>query len=324
MAGTAVKTAWLRSVDAAIAAHLPILTARAQVRLGRPDQARATLIEHFGTEDRAEASQPATLAMVACGQGRLQTAYRLASAALHDGEPDRVDHVVIDARLVLAEVLFEHNELGAAEQQVVAALQLSGGEEANCPIWAVELEFVRILIAQQRLGEALHRLGRLRQAERRSPPPYHLLQKLNQVEIGCRINTGDLNGALLMARACPPGDIASLTLARLDLRSGRPERVLGRLSASTSAGIAAEIRRLVLVACAEDQQGQAGRARETLGLAVATARPEHYLRPFLEEAPQTLPLLRGIVGARPDGYLTQLVGEAERLVPSAASRDQPP
>ena len=318
VAGTAVKSAWLSSVDAAIAAHLPILTARAQVRLGRPDQAQAILIDHFGTEDRAEASQPATLAVVACSQGRLQTAYRLANAALHDGESAGVDEVVIDARLVLAEVFFEHNELGAAEQQVVAALLMAGAEEANYPIWAVELEFVRVLIAQQRLAEALHRLGRLRQAERRSPPPHHLLQKLNQVEIGCRINTGDLDGALLMARAWPSADIASLTLARLDLRSGRPEHVLGRLSASASAGIAAEIRRLVLVACAEEQQGQAGRARETLGLAVATARPEHYVRPFLEEAPQTLPLLRGIAGARPDGYLTQLVGEAERLVPSAS------
>ena len=316
--GPAVKTAWLSRVDAAIAAHLPILTARAQVRLGHPDQAQTTLIDHFGTEDRAEASEPATLATVACGQGRLQTAYRLASAALHDGESAGVDHVVIDARLVLAEVLFEHNELGAAEQQVVAALQMAGAEEANCPMWAAELEFVRVLIAQQRLGEALHRLGRLRQAHRRNPLPHHLLQKLNQVEIGCRISTGDLDGAVLMARACPPGDISSLTLARLDLRSGRPQRVLDRLSASASAGIAAEIRRLVLVACAEEQQAQAGRAAETLRLAVATARPEHYVRPFLEEAPQTLPLLRGIAAARPDGYLTQLVTEADRLVPSAS------
>ena len=208
---------------------------------------------------------------------------------------------------MLAEVLFEHNELGAAEQQVVAALQLAGAEEANYPIWAVEIEFVRVLIAQQRLGEALNRLGHLRQAERRNPPAHHLLRKLNQVEIGCRINTGDLDGALLMAQACPPGDIATLTLARLDLRSGRPERVLGRLSASASAGIATEIRRLVLVACAEEQQARAGRASETLRLAVATARPEHYVRPFLEEAPQTLPLLRGLAAARPDGYLTQLV-----------------
>ena len=89
VAGTAVKSAWLRNVDAAIAAHLPILTARAHVRLGRPDQAQAILIDHFGTEDRAQASQPATLAMVACCQGRLQSAYRLASAALHGGEPGR-------------------------------------------------------------------------------------------------------------------------------------------------------------------------------------------------------------------------------------------
>ncbi len=245
--------------------------------------------------------------MVACCEGRLQTAYQLASAALHGVESAGVDDVVIDARLVLAEVLFEHNELGAAEQQVVAALQFAGAEEANYPVWAVEIEFVRVLIAQQRLAEALNRLGRLRQAERRSPQPRHLLEKLNQVEIGCRISRGDFDGAVLMARTCPPGDISNLTLARLDLRSGRPGRVLGRLGASASAGIAAEIRRLVLVACAEEQQGQAGRARETLRLAVETARPEHYVRPFLEEAPQTLPLLRAIASARPDGYLTHLV-----------------
>ena len=158
------KTAWLPRVDAAIAAHLPILTAApryAWASQTRPNR----LIDYYGSEDRAEAIQPATLAMVACNQGRLQTAYRLASAAVNGRQPEGVDDPVIDARLVLAEVLFEHNELRAAEQQVAAALQLARAEEASYPIWALELEVVRVLTAQQHLAEALNRLGHLRQAE---------------------------------------------------------------------------------------------------------------------------------------------------------------
>ena len=153
--------------------------------------------------------------------------------------------------------------------------------------------------------------------ERRSPPPHNLLRKLNQIDIASRIDLDDLDGALLIARSSPPDCISSQTLARLDLRSGRPDRVLSRLGNSPSVGLATEIRRLVLVACAAVQQAHRERATDTLRLAVATGRPEHYVRPFLEEAPETLPLLRTIAATRPDGYLAHLVSQAERLVPSA-------
>ena len=165
---------------------------------------------------------------------------------------------MIDARLVLAEVLFEHNRLEAAEEQVVAALQFSSPGGTNDPTWAVEIDLIRVLIAQQRLDEALNRIGRLRQAEIRIRPHHHFLRRLNDIEIGCRIELDDLDGALHMARASAPSDIATLTLARLDLRSGRPDGVRTRLGTSASAAIATEIRRLVLMACAEVQQGQGG------------------------------------------------------------------
>ena len=313
------EATWLPTADAAIAAHLPILTARAHVRLSQPDEAEAVLIDHFGSEERAQASQPATLAMVACCQGRLGSAYRLATAALQqcDKQPGAAG-LVIDARLVLAEVLFEHNELQAAEDHVLAALEYSSPEGPNHPTWVVEIDLIRVFIAQQRLGEALNRIGHLRQAERRNPPAHSLLRKLNEVEIGCRIDLDDLDGALRMAQASPPGDLSTYTLARLDLRSGRPDRVVSLLGTSPSPTIATEIRRLALIACAEVQQAREERATDTLRLAVATGRTEQYVRPFLEQAPHTLPLLRGLAAARPDSYMTHLVSQAERLVPSIA------
>ena len=122
-----------------------------------------------------------------------------------------------------------------------------------------------------------------------------------------------------MAQSSLPGDVSSQMLARLDLRSGRADRALNRLGTTPSPAIATEIRRLVLVACAEMQQGRVERATDTLRLAVGNGRTEQYVRPFLEEAPHTLPALRGLAVARPDSYVALLVSQAEQLVPSAAA-----
>ncbi len=47
-------------------------------------------------------------------------------------------------------------------------------------------------------------------------------------------------------------------------------------------------------------------------------RPEGYIRPFVEEAPQILPLLRVVFANRPGPYLTQLMSHVERAVPATA------
>ena len=51
-------------------------------------------------------------------------------------------------------------------------------------------------------------------------------------------------------------------------------------------------------------------------------RTEGYIRPFVEEAAQVLPLLRRAAATRPDPYLTELMEHAERAVPATAE-DQP-
>jgi LuxR family transcriptional regulator, maltose regulon positive regulatory protein len=319
-AGPDLVSPWSDSVDTAIAAHAPILAARAHVWLDQPDQAQAILVGYFGSEEAAEASQPATLAMMACRQGRLRNAYQFATSALQRAEAIGKAHdlATLDARLALAEVLFEQNELDAAEAELEAAGRLCRSAGGTDWEWAVEVDMVRLLIARQRPGDALNRLGHLRHLEGRHPPAHHLLQKLNYVEILCRVALGDLEGTLLVARSMAPPDIARETLARIDLFSGRPDRALSRLAAGPLPKIGAEIRRLLLLACAEMQRGRTQLAEDAVRRAVDTGRPEGFVRPFLEEAPQVLSLLRGIVSTRTDPYVAHLVCQAEQVAP-----DQP-
>jgi LuxR family maltose regulon positive regulatory protein len=305
---------WLEKLDAAVATHLPLLAARAHIRLGQPDRARPLLVDRFGTEERAEAAHPATLAMMSCGQGRLKNARRLATVALQQCEEhgEEVDFVRSDAHLVLAEVLLEHNDLDSAEQELEAARRLPGVKLARPTALWVEIGLIRVLMAKQRLGEALNRITQLHQLDRRRPQARFLLQKLDEVEIGCRIGLGDLEGALQIARSSPGEDISPETLARIDLCAGRPDRAISRLRTARSVGLATEVRRLVLIAWAEMQQGQVERANDTFRLAVEAGRPEHYVRPFLEEPVQTIPLLQAAAAVRTDLYLAQLAAHAER------------
>jgi LuxR family transcriptional regulator, maltose regulon positive regulatory protein len=310
------EEAWLQTIDTAIYAHLPVLAARACVLLGQLDEAEDILEGHFANEDIAEASEPSTVATLAARRGRLSDAYRLGKAALQRAEVQGgCSLATLDARLVLAEVLFEHNELDMAQEQLEAALQLPRSAGAAHWALAAEVDLVRVMIAQERPRDALNRLGRLRQLGLRTPPPHHLLQKLNDAEIGCRLSLGDLEGVLIVARSAHAGDISNEVLARIDLASGRPDQALARLNSRRAATVATEIRRLVLLACTERQHGHALQADEAIRKAVDTARPEGYVRPFLEGVPQVLPSLRAIFATCRDPYLTLVIGQAERVAP---------
>jgi LuxR family maltose regulon positive regulatory protein len=317
VAGSNLAGSWAETIDAAISEHAPIVAARAHVWLDQPDQAQSILVRHFGTEEQAHASQPATLAMMAARQGRLRDAYRFATAALQRAEASgRADDLVtLDARLALADVYFEQNELELAHTELEATLQLCRSAGGSDWEWAAEADLVRIMIAEQRPREALNRLGHLRHLEGRHPPAHHLLEKLNYVEILCRIALGDLEGTLLVARSMSVPEVSREVLARIDLFAGRPDRALSRLTAGPLPKIGAEIRRLILLACAEMQRGRTQLAEDSLRRALDTGRPEGFVRPFLEAGPQVASILRGMVATRPDPYVAHLVGQTEQGIP---------
>jgi LuxR family transcriptional regulator, maltose regulon positive regulatory protein len=314
---------WLYTLDAAIPASVGVLSARAHVRLGQCDEAQEVLADHFATREMAEASQPALLAMIACAQGRLRDAYRLANAALEQSRLQAdTGLAAFDARLVLGQVLFEHNELELAQEHFEVALQLCRPAHTgtHC-VWEAETDLVRVLIARDRGSEAFRRLGRLRQLGLRNPPPHYLLKKLNDNEVLCRLSLGNLEGALMLARSAHPGDISNEISARIDLASGRPDRALDRLNSGRSLTPPNEIRRLVLLASTQRQHGDQPRARDALRRAVNAARVEGFVRPFLEAAAQVLPLLREIFAGGPDSFVSLLIAQAERVGPHKTTND---
>jgi DNA-binding CsgD family transcriptional regulator len=314
----------LRTVDKVATDQLPLLAARAHIALGELHEAQRILIDRYGGEGELESRQPAMMAMLACRHGRLSDAVRLANAALHEAQRrDSVTELVdVEARLVLAEVLFERNELDAAREQLHAALELCCVTGATSWMWSVELDLARLSIAQQRPNEAGQRLHHLRRIKEAGFLSQSLEQKLNQVEIDCRLQLGDLDGALLITRSSSPRDISNVTLARVDLRCGRPDQALSRLHTEKMPYPAAQLRQQILVACAEHQLGRP-RATDIIRRAVEAAQPEGYLRPFLEETIQILPLLQASSGSTHDPYGSRLLREAVRLVPAVSSKPAP-
>ncbi len=319
----AAGPSWVQTIDMAVSAYTPLLAAHAHLWLGELDEAHEVLVDHFGSLETAEADEPALLALLACRRGQLSLAYRLGRAALQRAEePGGEGLATFDARLAVAEVLFEHNELEQAQELLQSAVQLCASAQASHWASATEVDLVRLMIAQERSSEALDRLGHLRLVALRDPLPRHLVKRVNEVEIGCRISLGDLEGALSVARSVDRGDISSQTLARIDLASGRPDRALARLTSDRPVSLAHEVRRLVLLACTERQLGRAVGADDAICRAVNAARPEGYVRPFLEPGGQVLPLLRGIYASGGDPYPAHLLRQAGRAAPSAAASGQ--
>ena len=316
----------LHTLDAVICEQLPLLAIRAYTRLGQTQVAQTLLESHFGGQARAEASQPATLASIACQQGRLGDANRLARAALTAAaSPGGLTGLMeLEARQVLAEVCLERNELDAAQEHLESAQRHCWSTGAMHSMWAVEADLLRVMIARQQAAAALQRLQGLRRLidVKRAASP--LLHKLNQADIDAHLALGDVEGALQVARTTPAAELPAEAVARLDLCAGLPDRALSRLGSGPGRTLSIEIRQLVVRACADRQHGRSQRAENTMRRALELARSEGYARPFLETPSLTVPLLSRLSNLDPDPYTSNLVDQAERLVAPASLRDSVP
>ncbi|HXW81020.1 MAG TPA: LuxR C-terminal-related transcriptional regulator [Acidimicrobiales bacterium] len=312
--------ALLTEIDAFIGSQLPVLAARAHVRLGQADEAQAELSRHTRSGHGPDIGRTQILAAIAYRQGRLAQAYRLASDVIESAETQgrAGEPTNFDAQLVLAEVLFEHNELQAARERLEAAIGLCQAPVPPYRLWTAKIELVRVMNALGRREEALRALGHLRQDGLRKPPPRYVLQRLNWVEIDCRVSVGDVEGAWSLVRSVRRDDIPDETLARVELASGQPDRALARLASGHASRPGQEIRRLVLLASTEMQLGRAMRAGDAMRQAVEMGRQEGFVRPFLEGGPPVLGPLRAICATRPDPYLAQLASQVESAYPPSA------
>jgi DNA-binding CsgD family transcriptional regulator len=303
----------LRTVDEVASEQVSLLTARAHIGLGESQEAEIILEGRYGNLDTAAGRHPATVAMLACRQGRLSDALRLASTALRSAGRHHVgaEPVELEARLVLAEVSYERNELDAAQEHLEAALRWCFSSGATPWMWVVRTYLARLLVAQSRTTEALSSLEELRQVKESGLLPALVSRNLNQVAIDCRLQLGDLEEAVGIVENNSPQDFDRGTLARVELCSGRPDRAIGLLSTRRALGLSGQIRRLVLLACAEKQLGRPERASDTVRRAVKAAEPEGYIRPFFEHPTQVHPLLRDVAGSFTGSYLSRLINQTD-------------
>jgi LuxR family transcriptional regulator, maltose regulon positive regulatory protein len=121
-------------------------------------------------------------------------------------------------------------------------------------------------------------------------------------------------------------DVTALTLARLHLARNRPDDALSQLAA-TKANAAAqgrcatEIECGILSALAHQARGDSDQARLALADALRLARPEGYVRLFLDAGVELAPLLRAAAshGTEPE-YARRL---ADLLMPPAPAPSLP-
>jgi LuxR family maltose regulon positive regulatory protein len=307
---------WLKLLDRATRGYSAVFLARARLWLGEVDEARRSLVTYSPSIEESDDFVPlGVLARIAYGEGRLRVAHALARRALEDVEQRRINDAVLllDARSALGAVFWERDELPAAEEQFSLALQLSDRAGQTCWATAVECELIRIAMAQGHSDTALKRLGRIREAELHDPLPDHLLRRLNETEIRCRLDLGDLEGAVRTLKSIAPELRRTEDLARIDLCAGRPDKATARLSGAQRepAPLGVQLERLILLAVAELQFGDRRRADEVLRRAVEKARPDGYIRVFLDGAPTLLSLLGEMAGKFPDAYLDKLVARAD-------------
>jgi LuxR family maltose regulon positive regulatory protein len=313
---------WSLELDAALVAMTPILMARAELLLGRPEQSRSILLDTYGIDHAApDPLLAGSLASVLVALGAIRQAEELATRALAqadaDGGPETV--VTVDSHLALARVLYERDDFSGSEAhlRVAELICRSNGLERWNPV--LECELARLDLGRGRVREALRRLEALRRNE-----PLNELVSLRsdarELEVRCRILLGDLLGAEDLLNDWPARGPAPELVARFHLAAGRPDRASATLSRPYDSPYGAvAIERLLLQTRIHLQTGNRRAADHSLQRAVNLAKPEGYVRVFLDEPAQTAELLGSLGMEDADSFVQTL-----RTEYSLRNQPQPP
>jgi LuxR family transcriptional regulator, maltose regulon positive regulatory protein len=263
------------------------------------------------------------LAEIRMAQGRLRDAIRIYEQALQlaraQGEPPIPG--TVELHLGLSSLHREQGDLASARQHFSKALEL--GEQAGLPDWKFNLALARARI-QQSEGDLDGALDQLQEAQRlyqRSPAPD--LRPIAALRARLWVAQGRLTEALewVRDRGLAVDDelgylreFEHITLARILLAQYRRdrsaeslhqalrmlERLLRAAEAGERAGSMLEI--LVLRALAHHAHGDLSAALNPLQRALALAKPESYVRLFVDEG---APMARLLSAASAYGMMPQ-------------------
>lgn len=353
--------AHLRGTDPFNGGVLRDALAYSLIAAGRFDEARGTLLAARADHDRAESLLGAVytatlLGSVAAITGELSTAaahYREAEAVAGRGAPDAASHLAAIVLGYHAELLYERDDLAAADERIARHLALAVESAVVDMVICAYLAAARIPYARGARDDALRRLDEAElTGHRRAWPRLVAAARWERVRFAVLAGTlaeaealrARISPDLLAAEEAPLRPHAGETEAqqigdfRLAVRTGDARRVLPAIAAERRAAEGAGrvwrgLRLRILEAQARNATGEETAALRTLREALRRGAPEWFVRSFADEGPPILRLVRVLRAADergrddpPRAYLDAILGAGGQdvgvpHVPDAPARD---
>lgn len=292
----------------------------------------------------------AMLAYLGFERGELRSAEREFRLMLAEAR-EQEDHDDIGrAQSALAGMLYERNDLAAARQAAVEAVEMGRALKGDELLSVATESLARILHAQGETDLALEQLAAMENAlfPHTTPLRYRYAREMRTCQAAIRLAAGDLAAAEQWWAERDPQHEAiprfqlvqeELLFARLALAQGRPGDALARLhellaeaERAGKARYAGQVRVVMALAYAVSQQHTM--ARQTLRAILALAHREGYLRVFLDAGAGMEALLRSLAQEVREpaqrAYLQAVLrafarerGDAEAAPPAAAETLSP-
>lgn len=227
---------------------------------------------------------------------------------------DQPLQIINEAHLGLARILYEWNDLAAAEQHGRQSLHLARLYERGIDRFVIsEVFLARVKLAQGDLAGAAAILAQASQSVRQQ----NFVQRIPEVA-AAQVLTLLRQGHVAAATQLAQSHQLPLSQARVHLAQGDPVAALGVLEpvlrqAEARGWADEQLKVLVLQAVALQAQGASDQAVQLLGEALALAEPGGFIRIFVDEGPPIAPVL---AEARARGMLPDYTG---RLVAALAA-----
>ncbi|HWC38941.1 MAG TPA: LuxR C-terminal-related transcriptional regulator [Acidimicrobiales bacterium] len=251
---------------------------------------------------------PATLSQIHLVEGHLQAAERLADEALMYVNPDGPDHpALIEARLTRAGVQLERDELDESERDFELALREAEAHSRTGFAVIASLGLVRILAASDRRDQALDLISTCRRLNRPLALPEPFATRLDMAEARLSVESSTTEAARLIDRL-PAALGTSFLRVRLELARGN-RQAASELLAQAEQDLTTPRRRLEWQLL--DARCGSGTSRESLRTALELAAREGFIRCFLDEGEELVPLLHEQSGAGPTWFVQDVLAAFE-------------
>ena len=220
---------------------------------------------------------------------------------------DKPQQIISEAHLGLARVLYEWNDLDAAEQHGQQSLVLARQYERIIDRFLfAEVFLARLKLAQKDVSGAADILTQASQSAREQNFVYRM-PEIAAIQVVAFLREGKLAEAAHLAQT----HRLPLSQARVHLAQGNPSAALAVLEPFReqveAKGWADErLRAMVLQAIAHEAHGERHRAVQVLGDVLAMAEPGGFIRIFVDEG---LPVFRLLSEAAAQGSMPDYIGK---------------